>query len=260
MLIQEQPYYKAMGKEVEVFTHCYSNKLSVLLKGPTGTGKTRFIEYMAHKLGLPLITVACHEETSATDLTGRYILKGTETLWQDGPLTTAVRNGCIIYLDEIAEARPDVIVAIHSLTDHRRQLFLDKVPEEIQATDSFMLAASYNPGYQKGFKELKPSTRQRFVSLAFDYPIEKAEQEIVENESGIDSDNSKKLIRIASKIRNLNELGLMETVSTRLIVDTAKLIKSGLPKRLSVEVGMIQPLSDDKETLIALKDLADLMI
>lgn len=260
MLIQEQPYYKAMGKEVEVFTHCYDNKLSVLLKGPTGTGKTRFIEHMAHKLDVPLITVACHEETSATDLTGRYILKGAQTIWQDGPLTTAVRKGCIIYLDEIAEARPDVIVAIHSLTDHRRQLFLDKVPEEIQAADSFMLVASYNPGYQKGFKELKPSTRQRFVSLAFDYPIEKTEQEIIEKESGIDSGNSKKLVRIASKIRNLNELGLMETVSTRLIVDTAKLIKSGLPKRLSVEVGMIQPLSDDEETLTALKDLADLMI
>lgn len=260
MLIQEQPYYKAMGREVQVFSHCYQNKLSVLLKGPTGTGKTRFVEYMAHELGVPLITVACHEETSATDLTGRYILKGTETVWQDGPLTTAVRNGCIIYLDEIAEARPDVIVAIHSLTDHRRQLFLDKVPEEIQATDSFMLVASYNPGYQKGFKELKPSTRQRFVSVAFNYPVEKAELEIIEKESGLEAGDSKKLVRIATKIRNLHELGLMETVSTRLIVDTAKLIKSGLPKRLSVEVGMIQPLSDDEETLTALKDLADLMI
>ncbi len=260
MLIQDQPYYKAMGKEVEVFTHCYDNKLSVLLKGPTGTGKTRFIEHMAYKLGVPLITVACHEETSATDLTGRFILKGTETVWQDGPLTTAVRDGCIIYLDEIAEARPDVIVAIHSLTDHRRQLFLDKVPEEILAADSFMLVASYNPGYQKGFKELKPSTRQRFVSLSFDYPIERTEQEIIEKESGLESRETKKLVKIASKIRNLNELGLMETVSTRLIVDTAKLIKSGLPKRLSVEVGMIQPLSDDEETLTVLKDLADMMI
>jgi len=260
MLIKEQPYYKAIGKEIDVFSHCHRNKLSVLLKGPTGTGKTRFVEYMAHQLDLPLITVACHEETSATDLTGRYILKGTETIWQDGPLTTAVRNGCIIYLDEIAEARPDVIVAIHSLTDHRRQLFLDKVPEEIRASDSFMLVASYNPGYQKGFKELKPSTRQRFVSLAFDYPLIKAEQEIIEIESGIGSSDSKKLVKIASKIRNLNELGLMETVSTRLIVDTAKLIKSGLPKRLSVEVGMIQPLTDDEETLTALKDLADMMI
>lgn len=260
MRIQEQPYYKSMGKEVEVFTHCYKNNLAVLLKGPTGTGKTRFVEYMAHQLDVPLITVACHEETSSTDLTGRYILKGTETVWQDGPLTSAVRDGCIIYLDEIAEARPDVIVAIHSLTDHRRQLFLDKVPEEILAKKSFMLVASYNPGYQRGFKELKPSTRQRFVSLAFNYPEVKTEQEIVVQESGVNMADAKRLVKIAGSIRNLNELGLMETVSTRLIVDSGKLIKSGLPKRLSVEVGMIQPLTDDEETLTALKDLADLMI
>jgi nitric oxide reductase NorQ protein len=260
MQIQQQPYYKAMGKEVEVFTHCFNNRLAVLLKGPTGTGKTRFVEYMAHQLGVPLVTVACHEETSATDLTGRFILKGTETTWQDGPLTTAVRKGYIVYLDEIAEARPDVIVAIHSLTDHRRYLFLDKLPEEVQAAESFMLVASYNPGYQRGFKELKPSTRQRFVSLAFNYPDEKLEQEIIENETGLDTADSKRLVKIANKIRNLNELGLMETVSTRLIVDAAKLIKSGLPKRLSVEVGMIQPLTDDDETLVALKDLSDMMI
>ncbi|MCP3931874.1 MAG: CbbQ/NirQ/NorQ/GpvN family protein [Bacteroidetes bacterium] len=260
MYIKKQPYYKAMGKEVEVFTHCFGNKIALLLKGPTGTGKTRFVEYMAHQLGRPLITVACHEETSATDLTGRYILKGTETVWQDGPLTTAVREGSIIYLDEIAEARPDVIVAIHSLTDHRRQLFLDKVPEEIKASESFMLVASYNPGYQRGFKELKPSTRQRFVSISFAHPEQKTEQEIVEKESGIAQADSKRLVKIAHKIRNLNELGLMETISTRLIVDTAKLIQSGLPKRLSVEVGMIQPLTDDEETLTALKDIADLMI
>ncbi|MCU0348736.1 MAG: CbbQ/NirQ/NorQ/GpvN family protein [Saprospiraceae bacterium] len=260
MKIKEQPYYRPMGKEVEVFTHCYENKLAVLLKGPTGTGKTRFVEHMAHRLDLPLITVACHEETSAIDLTGRYILKGAETIWQDGPLTTAVRNGCIIYLDEIAEARPDVIVAVHSLTDHRRHLFLDKLPEEVPAADSFMLVASYNPGYQRGFKELKPSTRQRFVSLAFNYPDEKMEREIVESESGIETMDAKRLVNIANKIRNLNELGLMETVSTRLVVDAAKLIHSGLPKRLSVEVGMIQPLTDDNETLAALKDLADLMI
>lgn len=249
-----------MGKELEVFTHCFNNQLAVLLKGPTGTGKTRFVEYMAHQLNVPLITVACHEETSATDLTGRFILKGAETRWQDGPLTTAVRNGFIIYLDEIAEARPDVIVAIHSLTDHRRYLFVDKLPEEIQAAEKFMLVASYNPGYQRGFKELKPSTRQRFVSLAFNYPDEITEREIIENETGIDPASSKRLVKLANKIRNLNELGLLETVSTRLIVDAAKLIKSGLPKRLAVEVGMVQPLTDDDETLEALKDLSNMMI
>ncbi len=243
-----------------MFTHCFNNQLAVLLKGPTGTGKTRFVEYMAHQLNVPLITVACHEETSATDLTGRFILKGAETRWQDGPLTTAVRNGFIIYLDEIAEARPDVIVAIHSLTDHRRYLFVDKLPEEIQAAEKFMLVASYNPGYQRGFKELKPSTRQRFVSLAFNYPDEITEREIIENETGIDPASSKRLVKLANKIRNLNELGLLETVSTRLIVDAAKLIKSGLPKRLAVEVGMVQPLTDDDETLEALKDLSNMMI
>ncbi len=260
MLKSEAPYYKTIGKEVEVFEHCFKEKLPVLLKGPTGTGKTRFVEYMAHKLGIKLLTVACHEETSATDLTGRFILKGAETVWQDGPLTTAVKKGYIIYLDEIAEARPDVIVAIHSLTDHRRQLYLDKLAEEINAEGSFMLVASYNPGYQKGFKELKPSTRQRFVAMSFDYPKNGVELEIVTSETGLEMADTKKLVKIASKIRNLTELGLMETVSTRLIVDTAKLIKSGLPKRLSVEVGMLQPLTDDEETLAALKDLSDLMI
>lgn len=254
------PYYKPVAKEIEVLEHCFREKLPVLLKGPTGTGKTRFVEYMAHKMGTKMITVACHEETSATDLLGRFILKGSETIWMDGPLTTAVKQGHIIYLDEIAEARPDVIVAIHSLTDHRRQLYLDKLSEEITAHEDFMLIASFNPGYQKGFKELKPSTRQRFVSLAFDYPDEKLEIEIVVNETGVDEKDAKRLTKIANKIRNLTELGLMETVSTRLVVDAAKLIHSGLPKRLAVEVSMLQPLSDDPEILTALKDLADLMI
>lgn len=255
-----EPYYKPVAKEVDVFDHCYKNKLPVLLKGPTGTGKTRFLEYMAYRNKSKMITVACHEETSATDLIGRFILKGAETIWMDGPLTKAVKEGHLLYLDEIAEARPDVIVAIHSLTDHRRQLYLDKLSEEITAHENFMLAASFNPGYQKGFKELKPSTRQRFVSLSFNYPEEKLESEIVASETKLDVKEAKKLVKIANKIRNLTELGLMETVSTRLIVDSAQLIQSGLPKRLSVEAGMIQPLSDDDEILEALKDLADLMI
>jgi nitric oxide reductase NorQ protein len=255
-----EPYYKPVAKEVEVFDHCYKNRLPVLLKGPTGTGKTRFLEYMAYRNKTKMITVACHEETSATDLVGRFILKGAETIWMDGPLTRAVKEGYILYLDEIAEARPDVIVAIHSLTDHRRQLYLDKLSEEVTAHKDFMLAASFNPGYQKGFKELKPSTRQRFVSLSFSYPEEKLETEIIASETGLDEKEARKLVKIANKIRNLTELGLMETVSTRLIVDAATLIQSGLPKRLSVEVAMIQPLSDDEEILEALKDLADLMI
>lgn len=254
------PYYHPHGKEVEVFEHSYKNKLPFLLKGPTGTGKSRFIEFMAHNLEKKLITIACHEETSSTDLIGRYIIKGAETIWLDGPLTTAVKEGAIIYLDEIAEARPDVIVAIHSLTDHRRELFIDKLGQTVKAHDDFCLVASFNPGYQRGFKELKPSTRQRFVAISFDYPEAKIEAKILINETGVDASNAKKLVNIATKIRNLTELGLTETVSTRLLVDAAKLIQSGLPKRLSVHVAVVEPLTDDLEVIEALKDLCDLMI
>lgn len=254
------PYYLPIGKEVEVFEKTYLNKLSFLLKGPTGTGKSRFIEYMAHELNKELITVSCHEETSSTDLIGRFIIKGAETVWLDGPLTTAVKKGAILYLDEVAEARPDVIVAIHSLTDHRRELFIDKLGETIRAHEDFCLVASFNPGYQRGFKELKPSTRQRFVAISFDYPEPKLEAEILVSETGVDPSIAKKLVNIATKIRNLTELGLTETVSTRLLVDAAKLIHSGLPKRLSVHVAIVEPLTDDLEVITALKDLSDLMI
>lgn len=260
MIIEQEPYYKKVGHEVEIFEHAFQNKLPLLLKGPTGTGKSRFVEYMAHKLNKELFTIACHEETSATDLIGRFIIKGAETVWQDGPLTKAVRNGAILYLDEIAEARPDVIVAVHSLTDFRRVLYLDKLGDEITASDDFMFIASFNPGYQRGFKELKPSTRQRFVSVAFDYPKPQVEAEIIQNESGVDIGIAKKLVKIGVKIRNLTELGLTETVSSRLLVDAGKLIQSGLAKRLAVEVAVIEPLTDDEDTLIALKDLVNLMI
>ncbi len=254
------PYYKASGKETEIFSHAFQNKIPVLLKGPTGSGKSRFVEYMANMLGKKLITISCHEETSSTDLIGRFIIKGAETIWLDGPLTTAVKQGAILYLDEVAEARPDVIVVIHPLTDHRRELFIDKLGETFKAHEDFMLVASFNPGYQRGFKELKPSTRQRFVALHFEFPDEAAETEILINETGIDKDTAKKLVQIANKIRNLKEMGLTETVSTRLLVDGAKLIHSGLPRRLSVKVAMIEPLSDDREVVEALSDLANLMI
>ncbi len=254
------PYYHQVGKEVEVFEQSYKNKIPFLLKGPTGTGKSRFIEYMASKLDTKLITIACHEETSSTDLIGRYIIKGAQTLWIDGPLTAAVKEGSIIYLDEIAEARPDVIVAIHSLTDHRRELYIDKLGEKVKAHENFMLVASFNPGYQRGFKELKPSTRQRFVAMSFEYPNEKIEIDILINETEIDASTAKKLVNIGGKIRNLTELGLTETVSTRLLVDAAKLIHSGLPKRLAVHVAVVEPLTDDIEVTSALKDLCDLMI
>lgn len=255
-----QPYYHAVHKEVEVFEHAYKNKIPFLLKGPTGTGKSRFVEFMAHKLNQKLITISCHEETSSTDLIGRFIIKGAETIWIDGPLTTAVKEGAIIYLDEIAEARPDVIVAIHSLTDHRRELFIDKLGETAKANENFMLVASFNPGYQRGFKELKPSTRQRFVAISFDYPDAKIEATILTKETNIDTDNAKKIVAIGNKIRNLTELGLTETVSTRLLVDASKLIYSGLPKRLSMHVAVVEPLTDDLQTIQALKDLCDLMI
>ena len=255
-----KPFYLPIEKEIEVFEHCYANKLPVLLKGPTGTGKSRFVEFMAHQLNKQLITVACHEETSATDLIGRFLLKGAETVWVDGPLTKAVREGSIIYLDEIAEARPDIIVAIHPLTDHRRKLYIDKLGETVDAHPDFLLVVSFNPGYQKGFKELKPSTKQRFVALSFNYPDEKAEVEILLNETTIDEGSARKLVKIAQKIRNLTELGLAETVSTRLLVDAAKLIAGKLPKRLAVEVAILQPLTDEEETLAALRDLANLYI
>lgn len=254
------PYYYQVGKEVEIFTQTFNNKLPMLLKGPTGTGKSRFVEYMANQLNKNLITISCHEETSSTDLIGRYIIKGAETVWVDGPLTIAVKNGYILYLDEIAEARPDVIVAIHSLTDHRRQLYIDKLGETISAHPHFMLVASFNPGYQRGFKELKPSTRQRFVAISFHFPEAKVEQEILINETNIDTESAKKLVSLGNKVRNLTELGLAETVSMRLLVDAGKLIKSGLPPRLAAKVAIIEPLSDEKQILEALYDLTDLML
>lgn len=255
-----ETYYKVVGKELEIFEQAFKNKLPLLLKGPTGTGKSRFVEYMANQLGKKLYTIACHEETSATDLIGRYIIKGNETVWIDGPMTRAVKEGAFLYLDEIAEARPDIIVALHSLTDHRRTLFIDKTGETIIANEDFMLIATYNPGYQKGFKELKPSTRQRFISLSFNYPEDKIETEILINETGIETEVADKLVKLGSKIRNLHELGLAETVSTRLLVDAAKLIKGGLARRLSCNVAIAEPLTDDEDTLSAIKDLISLSI
>lgn len=251
-------YYKATGKEVEVFEHCFQNKLPLILKGPTGSGKSRFIEYMADRMQRELLSVVCHEETSTVDLLGRYIVKGASTEWIDGPLTKAVRRGAIIYLDEIAEARPDVLVAIHSLTDHRRKLFLDRHDEVLDAPNEFMLVASFNPGYQRGFKELKASTRQRFIMMTFHYPEKNVEMEIIEKESGITKATSVKLVNIATKIRNLVELGLSETISTRLLVDAGKLIQSGLSPRLACRVSISEPLTDDPDILIALDDIINM--
>ncbi len=259
-MIDTAPYYHPIHKEIEVFEHAYKNKIPFLLKGPTGTGKSRFVEFMAYKLEKNLITISCHEETSSTDLIGRFLIKGSETIWIDGPLTRAVKEGAIIYLDEIAEARPDVIVSIHSLTDHRRELYIDKLGETVKAHKDFMLVASFNPGYQRGFKELKPSTRQRFIAISFEYPEAKIETNIIVNETNVEEDIAKKLVNIGNKIRNLTELGLTETVSTRLLVDAAKLICTGLPKRLAVKVAIVEPLTDDSEVVQALVDISNLMI
>ena len=251
---QQLPYYRPVGRELEVFEHAYSNRLPLLLKGPTGTGKSRLVEFMASSLGRPLISGACHEETSAVDLLGRYLISGGETVWSDGPMTRAVREGAILYLDEIAEARPDTLVAIHSLTDHRRTLFLERKSEELVAPPEFMLVASFNPGYQKGTREMKPSTRQRFVSISFDYPDADTETEIVTGETGFDGPSIKALVRLAQRIRKAPDLPVQETISTRLIVDAARLIQSGLPPRLACQVAIAEPLTDDRETLRALQD------
>jgi nitric oxide reductase NorQ protein len=249
-----------MHREVEVFHHAYRNQLALMLKGPTGCGKSRFVEAMAAAIDRPLVTVACHDDTSAHDLLGRYLVQGGDTVWQDGPLTRAVRDGAILYLDEIAEAREDVVVVLHSLTDHRRQIFLDRRNETLTAPPEFMLVISFNPGYQRGFKELKPSTRQRFVGLTFQYPTPAIEAEIVAQESGVELALARRLVTFATKVRNLQELGLSATASTRLLVHAGRLMHTGMPPRTACSVGVIEPLTDDPEVIAALQDTASLIL
>lgn len=255
------PYYRETGhNEKAVFEHAYQQRLPVMLKGPTGCGKTRFVEAMAAQLGLPLVTVSCHDDTSATDLVGRYLVRGSDTVWHDGPVTRAARQGAILYLDEIAEAREDVIVVLHSLSDHRRQLFVDRHDETLVAHPSFALVASFNPGYQRGFKELKASTRQRFVFMSFSYPEPAVEAEIVVHESGVDAKVAKQLVAIATKMRGMEELGGIDTVSTRALVAAGKLIANGLDARRAVRVAVVEPLNDDPTLAAALGDLVDLAL
>ena len=260
--MSERPYYLPIGDEVELFEAAHSQSLPVLLKGPTGCGKTRFVEHMAWKLiartdtrPLPLITVACNEDLSGSDLVGRYLVKGDETVWMDGPLTQAVRNGALCYLDEIVEARKDTMVLIHPLTDHRRILPVDKLGEIIDAHPDFMLVVSYNPGYQSVVKDLKPSTRQRFVALEFGYPPRDKEAEIIAHESGVDLETAMDLAHLGERVRELASGGLEEGVSARLLIYAGLLIQRGLGRRRACEATMVRSLTDDAETQEAIAEL-----
>lgn len=253
-------YYQPVQREVDVFQHAWASHLPLMLKGPTGCGKTRFVQFMADELKLPLVTVSCNEDTSATDLLGRHLLKGNDTIWVDGPVTRAVREGGILYLDEIAEARADTLVVIHSLSDHRRELFLDRTGEALHAPKSFMLVVSYNPGYQRSLRELKPSTRQRFVSISFAYPPPDVEARIVARESGLDDKASRNLVQIGQRIRNLTNLTLLESVSTRLLVSAGKLIEHGVPPRLACMTAIAEPLTDADDALAAMRQVIELSI
>ncbi len=252
------PCYRVIGRERDVFLAADRAALPVLLKGPTGCGKSRFVEAMAAELGRPLITVACNEETSAVDLCGRHLVLGGDTVWEDGPATRAARTGAILYLDEIAEARDDVLVVIHPLADHRREIHLDRRNEVVRAAPGFLLVVSFNPGYQGGLREMKPSTRHRFVSLAFDWPTPAVEAEIVATETGVDPASARRLVAFAGKVRALQELGLRETVSTRLLVAAAALIVGGLPARAACEVAIVHALTDDRDVAAALADVVAL--
>jgi len=253
--VREEPFYLPQGNEIELFDAAYHERLPVLLTGPTGTGKTRLVEYMAWKLKRPLFTVACHEDLSASDLTGRYIIKGDEVIWIDGPLLMAVKGGGIIYLDEIVEARKDVTVVIHPLTDHRRYLPVEKLGCLYRAPDEFMMVMSYNPHYQSVLKELKPSTRQRFITIHLDWPEEGLEVSIIEREASVDIDTARNLVRAANRIRNLVHEGLEEGVSTRELVYAGKLIKSSVPLGEALRATLIEPLTQDGDLKRAIEEV-----
>jgi nitric oxide reductase NorQ protein len=269
-----EPYYVPTGDEVELFEAAFASKVPVLLKGPTGCGKTRFVEYMAWKLGrpitivkgarsnaegpteaLPLVTVACHEDLTASDLVGRYLLEGESTRWIDGPLTRAVKVGAICYLDEVVEARKDTTVLIHPLTDHRRVLPIEKKGQILEAREGFLLVISYNPGYQSALKDLKHSTRQRFISIEFAHPRKELEAKIIAHESGVAEEIAQDLAKLGEKVRNLREHGLSEGVSTRLLVYTGKLIQKGIPARRACQVGVVWALTDDADVQRSIEEV-----
>ena len=252
---QAAPFYLTIGDETALFSAAFRRRLPVMLKGPTGCGKTRFVEHMAHVLGRPLISVACHEDITAADLVGRYLLTGGETQWVDGPLTRAVRDGAICYLDEIVEARADSTVVIHPLTDHRRELNIERLGESIKAPDNFMLVVSYNPGYQSVLKDLKPSTRQRMVAIEMNYPSPEQEVSIVCRESGIAESDALDLVKLANAIRKLDTSTLPEVSSTRTLVATALLMQEGFSARAAARAAMILPLTDDADVQSGLEEV-----
>ncbi len=250
------PYYEPQGSEIAIFEAAYRKRLPVMLKGPTGCGKTRFLEHMAYQLKRPLVTVSCHEDLTSSDLVGRFLLEGAETVWQDGPLTRAVKAGAICYLDEIVEARTDSTVVIHSLTDHRRKLTIEKKGQEIEAHEDFLLVISYNPGYQTVLKDLKPSTKQRFVAINFDFPQEEVERKIIFNEvPGVTPELAAKLVATGRKARLLKDHGLEEATSTRALVYAANMMNAGLDAVNACQVAMVNPLTDDIELAEALMEI-----
>ena len=254
---ETEPYYVASGDEVAVFERCHARQLAVMLKGPTGCGKTRFVEHMAWRLQRPLVTISCHDDLTASDLIGRFLVRHDGTAWQDGPLTRAVREGAICYLDEIVEARQDTVVVLHPLTDHRRLLPIDKTGELLAAAPSFQLVVSYNPGYQRMLKDLKPSTRQRFVALDFGFPPPERETAIVEREGQGDHATAHALVVLGQRLRALQDRGLAEVPSTRLLVAAARLVASGIGAREACYAAVVSPLSDDAALQGAMRDLVD---
>jgi nitric oxide reductase NorQ protein len=252
-----RPYYVPVGDEEAVFTAAHTQGLAVVLKGPTGCGKTRFVEAMAHDLGRPLITVACHDDLTAADLVGRFLLQGGDTTWVDGPLTTAVREGAICYLDEIVEARQDTTVVLHPLADHRRQLPIDRLGTVLDAADGFGLVVSYNPGYQSVLKDLKDSTRQRMVAIELDFPPPDVEEKVVTHEAGIDPERAARLVELGQAIRRVQHAGLREVASTRVLVAAGQLLAAGLPLRTAARAAVAGPLTDDPVVLAGLHELID---
>jgi nitric oxide reductase NorQ protein len=252
-----RPYYVPVGTEEQVFKAAFRQGLSLVLKGPTGCGKTRFVEAMAHDLDRPLITVACHDDLTTADLVGRFLLQGGETRWVDGPLTRAVREGAICYLDEVVEARQDTTVVIHPLADHRRRLPIDRLGAVVDATPGFCLVVSYNPGYQSVLKDLKDSTRQRMVAIELNFPPPDVEEKIVSHEAGVDHDTAALLVRLGEAIRRLEAVGLREVASTRLLIAAARLVAEGIPTRAAAQAAVAGPLTDDPMVTAGLFEMID---